>query len=162
MPHPYVRTVHPQVHWAPSLAITNLSQPDGSIKCAARPVNGCGSAIIGNILSAPPNPMCGLKITSSTTRRIGLPIHCIPMFRPIWIIEGDGGMGFTPLWLPMDRDRVAAPTYMMTTLAGPEMGRVKENLLPRPTSLSTQILPPWASTIILQKVKPKPVPRRRL
>jgi hypothetical protein len=29
-----------------------------------------------------------------------------------------------------------------------------------PISLSTQIWPCWASTAILQKVKPRPVPRR--
>ena len=38
------------------------------------------------------------------------------------------------------------------------IGRVKVNLLPFPTSLSTQILPPCSSTNFLASVKPSPVP----
>jgi hypothetical protein len=37
-------------------------------------------------------------------------------------------------------------------------GSVKENVLPSPTFDSTQILPPWRSTIFLQIASPMPEP----
>ena len=37
-------------------------------------------------------------------------------------------------------------------------GSVKENVLPLPGSLSTQMRPPWYSTISLQMGRPRPVP----
>ena len=36
-------------------------------------------------------------------------------------------------------------------------GRVNQNVLPLPTSLSIPIFPPWASMASLQKASPKPV-----
>lgn len=39
-----------------------------------------------------------------------------------------------------------------------DIGRAKQNLLPFPGSLSTHILPPWASTISLTIANPMPVP----
>ena len=38
------------------------------------------------------------------------------------------------------------------------VGSEKEKVLPRPTSLSTQMRPPWCSTISLQMGRPRPVP----
>ena len=38
------------------------------------------------------------------------------------------------------------------------MGSVNENVLPWPGSLSTQMRPPWYSTISLQIGRPRPVP----
>ena len=37
-------------------------------------------------------------------------------------------------------------------------GSEKQKVAPLPSVLSTQIRPPWASTIILQMTKPRPVP----
>ena len=38
------------------------------------------------------------------------------------------------------------------------VGNANEKVLPLPTSLSSQILPPWCSTISLQIGRPRPVP----
>ncbi len=40
----------------------------------------------------------------------------------------------------------------------PASGNVKRNVVPSPSFDSTQILPPWRSTIFLQIARPMPVP----
>ena len=47
------------------------------------------------------------------------------------------------------------------TTVRPAMGTVNQNVLPAPTSLSTQISPPKSSTIRLDRVRPRPVPSLR-
>ena len=42
--------------------------------------------------------------------------------------------------------------------AGYTAGSVKKKVAPRPAADSTQIVPPWRSTIFLHKAKPIPVP----
>jgi hypothetical protein len=44
------------------------------------------------------------------------------------------------------------------TSCGPDTGRVNENVLPLPSSDSTQILPPCNSTRALEIARPRPVP----
>ncbi len=41
---------------------------------------------------------------------------------------------------------------------GQPSGSEKKKVVPFPSLLSSQIFPPWASTIILQITNPKPVP----
>jgi hypothetical protein len=37
-------------------------------------------------------------------------------------------------------------------------GKAKENVVPFPSLLSTEMVPPWASTSLLQMANPNPVP----
>ena len=46
---------------------------------------------------------------------------------------------------------------LLPSCAGPSFGSTNQNVLPLPTSLSTPMEPPWASTANLQNVSPSPV-----
>jgi len=64
-------------------------------------------------------------------------------------------LSFLP-WRPFD-----VAQDMLCAFAGEysyPIGSVNVNLLPLPTSLSTQILPPCSSTNFLASVNPRPVP----
>ena len=50
------------------------------------------------------------------------------------------------------------PRRRQSKIQNQRMGRVKANVEPFPTSLSTQILPPCSSTNFLANVNPRPVP----
>ncbi len=65
------------------------------------------------------------------------------------------GMGLrpTPKYV---MDRIKA--YWLSSIRLPSFGMVKLNVLPRPSSLSTQIFPPWSSINALLMANPNPVP----
>ena len=59
-----------------------------------------------------------------------------------------------------DGGRLAFRSNLVHQPAGAEIGKVNQKVLPAPSWLVTPMLPPWDSTAIFAKVRPRPEPRR--
>ena len=78
------------------------------------------------------------------------------------------GVGQGVSWLQTETSQSLGPAlgkalvrdraYLGSTVRTRSLGMVKLNVLPRPSSLSTQMLPPWSSTSALLMASPRPVP----